>query len=293
MSARAGRRARARGAGRVRRARPGVHGRAMATPSQLWGGRGRAEPPNSAPSRFARCRPSHVVPARRCQPVPLVDSRRDDPARPARRGAGRRADHRPGVDNRVVEPGFLFFCVPGFTRDGHDFAPDAVARGAAALVVARPLGLGVPEVRSRTSARRWRSPRRASTAIRRRALPVAGITGTNGKTTTAFLVRSLLEAAGRRCGLLGTVKSVIGGVERAGRAHDAGGDRPPAHVRRDARGRRRACAMEISSHALELRRADGSTSPPPCSPTSRRTTSTSPRTWRPTSRPSGCCSPRR
>ena len=49
-------------------------------------------------------------------------------------------------DNRKVEPGTLFFCVPGFTRDGHDFAPDAVERGAAALVVCRPLGLGVPEV---------------------------------------------------------------------------------------------------------------------------------------------------
>ena len=48
-------------------------------------------------------------------------------------------------DNRAVEPGFLFFCVPGFTRDGHDFAPDAVQRGAAALVVARPLGLGREE----------------------------------------------------------------------------------------------------------------------------------------------------
>ena len=51
------------------------------------------------------------------------------------------------LDNRRVEQGTLFFCVPGFTRDGHDFAPDAVARGAAALVVERPLGLGVPEVR--------------------------------------------------------------------------------------------------------------------------------------------------
>ena len=49
-------------------------------------------------------------------------------------------------DNRAVRPGTLFFCVPGFTRDGHDFAPDAVARGAVALVVTRPLGLGVPEV---------------------------------------------------------------------------------------------------------------------------------------------------
>src|SRR5918996_1298587 len=49
-------------------------------------------------------------------------------------------------DNRLVTEGTLFFCVPGFTRDGHDFAPDAVARGAVALVVQRPLGLGVPEV---------------------------------------------------------------------------------------------------------------------------------------------------
>src|SRR6478672_3025883 len=118
-------------------------------------------------------------------------------------------------DNRAVEPGTVFFCVPGFTRDGHDFAPDAVARGAAALVVARPLGLGVPEVQVEdvrsamaVAAARFHGDPTAS-------LPVAGITGTNGKTTTAFLVRSLLEAAGRPCGLLGTVKSVIGGEEHA------------------------------------------------------------------------------
>ena len=47
-------------------------------------------------------------------------------------------------DNRVVSPGTLFFCVPGFTRDGHEFAPDAIARGAAALVVERPLESGRP-----------------------------------------------------------------------------------------------------------------------------------------------------
>jgi UDP-N-acetylmuramoyl-L-alanyl-D-glutamate--2,6-diaminopimelate ligase len=92
-------------------------------------------------------------------------------------------------DNRVVVPGTLFFCVPGFTRDGHDFAPDAVARGAAALVVQRPLGLGVPEVvvgdvraaMATAAARFYGDP----TAV----LRVVGITGTNGKTTTAFLLR--------------------------------------------------------------------------------------------------------
>src|ERR687897_3273652 len=105
-------------------------------------------------------------------------------------------------DNRAVKPGTLFFCVPGFTRDGHDFAPDAVARGAAALVVQRPLGAGVPEVvvddvRSAmaVAAARFHGDPTAR-------LPVLGITGPNGKTTTAFLVRSLVEASGRRCGLL-------------------------------------------------------------------------------------------
>src|SRR3954451_15951283 len=95
-------------------------------------------------------------------------------------------------DNRVVVPGTLFFCVPGFTRDGHDFAADAVARGAVALVVARPLGLGVPEVlvEDVRAAMAVAAARFAGdpTAV----LPVVGVTGTSGKTTTTWLVRALL-----------------------------------------------------------------------------------------------------
>src|SRR3954471_609161 len=160
-------------------------------------------------------------------------------------------------DNRLVAEGTLFFCVPGFTRDGHDFAPDAVARGAAGLVVQRPLGLGVPEVEVRDvrAAMAVAAARLAGDPTA--TLPVVGITGTNGKTTTAFLVRSLLEGSGRRCGLLGTVKSVIGGREQ-----------PTVRTTPEAIDLQRAframldaddeaCAMEISSHALELRRADG------------------------------------
>ena len=159
-------------------------------------------------------------------------------------------------DNRLVADGTLFFCVPGFTRDGHDFAPDAVARGAAALVVQRPLGLGVPEVvvpdvraaMAVAAARFYGDP----TAT----LRVAGITGTNGKTTTAFLTRALLEGAGLSCGLLGTVKSVVGGVE-----HEVVRTTPEAFdLQRTFRDMLDAgdvaCAMEISSHALELKRAD-------------------------------------
>jgi UDP-N-acetylmuramoyl-L-alanyl-D-glutamate--2,6-diaminopimelate ligase len=156
-----------------------------------------------------------------------------------------------------VRPGGLFFCVPGFKADGHDFAPDAVERGAAALVCERPLGLEVPEVVV-ASVRSAMGPAAARfygdpTARMR----VVGITGTNGKTTTAFLTRAILERAGMQTGLLGTVKSIVGGreepVERTtpegidlqatfGRMRDEGDD---------------ACVMEVSSHALELGRSEG------------------------------------
>jgi UDP-N-acetylmuramoyl-L-alanyl-D-glutamate--2,6-diaminopimelate ligase len=159
-------------------------------------------------------------------------------------------------DNRRVEPGTLFFCVPGFTRDGHEFAPDAVAHGAAALVVERPLGLGVPEVVV-PSVRMAMGPAAAHFYGDPTAeLDVVGITGTNGKTTTAFLVRALLEAAGRQCGLLGTVTSFVGGVERPVERTTA----EAIDLQRDFRamldGGDAACAMEVSSHALALGRAD-------------------------------------
>jgi len=159
-------------------------------------------------------------------------------------------------DNRVVEPGTLFFCVPGFTRDGHDYAADAVARGAAALVVERELDVDVPQVRV-PSARAAMAPVAARFCGDPTArLQVVGVTGTNGKTTSCFLIRELLEAGGIPTALLGTVKSVIGGreatlqrttpeaieLQRAFAAMVEAGDR--------------ACAMEVSSHALELHRAD-------------------------------------
>jgi UDP-N-acetylmuramoyl-L-alanyl-D-glutamate--2,6-diaminopimelate ligase len=156
-----------------------------------------------------------------------------------------------------VTAGSLFFCVPGFRADGHDFAPDAVARGAVALVCERPLGLGVPEVivpsvreaMGEIAARFYGEPTRD--------LCVVGITGTNGKTTTAFLTRAILEATGTQCGLIGTVKYVIGGqAEEAVRTSPEAVDLQRAfRAMLDAGDR--ACAMEVSSHALELRRTEG------------------------------------
>ena len=114
-------------------------------------------------------------------------------------------------DSRTVEPGWLYFCVPGTVTDGHRFAADAVAAGASALVVERPLGLGVPEVVV-GSVRQAMAPVAALFEGDPTAdLTVAGVTGTNGKTTTAFLLRDLLEADGRRTGLIGTVRQVVGG----------------------------------------------------------------------------------
>lgn len=159
-------------------------------------------------------------------------------------------------DNRSAAPGSLFFCVPGFTRDGHDFAADAVARGAVALVVERELDLVVPQVRV-ASVRRAMAPAAAAFYGDPTAdLETVGVTGTNGKTTTAFLVRALLEADGRPAGLLGTVKSVVGGLD-----HDVQRTTPEAidlqrTFREMVEAGDRACVMEVSSHALELRRAD-------------------------------------
>ena len=156
-----------------------------------------------------------------------------------------------------VQPGALFFCVPGFRADGHDFAPQAVERGAAALVVERPLGLGVPEVVVE-SVRAAMGPAAARFHGDPTArLRVVGITGTNGKTTTAFLTRHILEAAGLRTGLLGTVTSVVGGVEEPVERTTPEAIDLQATFRRMLDAGDEACVMEVSSHALELGRAAG------------------------------------
>jgi UDP-N-acetylmuramoyl-L-alanyl-D-glutamate--2,6-diaminopimelate ligase len=159
-------------------------------------------------------------------------------------------------DNRAVGPGALFFCIPGATVDGHDFAAGAVAEGAAALVVERQLELDVPQVVAADSravmaplaARFWGDPTSE--------LRVVGVTGTNGKTTTAFLVREILEAAGTQCGLLGTVKQVVGGVEEEVERTTPEAIDLQATFRRMLSGGDGACVMEVSSHALALHRAD-------------------------------------
>src|SRR4029453_15524541 len=168
-------------------------------------------------------------------------------------------------DSNRVGPGTLFFCVRGMTSDGHDFAPPAVeARaaasgggGAAALGVERDLDLPVPQVRvpdaraamGPLAVRFWGDP----TA----ELTVAGITGTNGKTTTAFLLRGILEAAGRQTGLLGTVKRIVGAHEEEVVRTTPEAIDLQATFRRMLGGGDEACVMEVSWHALSLGRSAG------------------------------------
>jgi UDP-N-acetylmuramoyl-L-alanyl-D-glutamate--2,6-diaminopimelate ligase len=159
-------------------------------------------------------------------------------------------------DSRRVGDGTLFFCVVGAAADGHDFAPVAVAAGASALVVERELELPVTQVvvadarvaMAPLAARFWGDPTSE--------LRVFGVTGTNGKTTTAFLTREVLDSASIRCGLLGTVKQVVGGVEEEVERTTPEAIDLQATFRRMLDGGDAACAMEVSSHALALHRSD-------------------------------------
>ena len=165
--------------------------------------------------------------------------------------------HELAYDTRAVSPGALFFCVPGATADGHDFAADALTAGAAALVVERPLELDAQQLV--VASVRAAMPRAAVEffADPTRELDVLGVTGTSGKSTTVYLLHSILAAAGRRPALLSSIERRIGGEAREPVLNtpesidlqrlfremlDAGND---------------CCAMEATSIASSKRRLDG------------------------------------
>ena len=160
-------------------------------------------------------------------------------------------------DARAVRPGSLFVCVPGSRADGHDFAADAVTRGAAALIVERPLDLQVPQLVVSDARLAMALAADAFFGRPTRELEVAGVTGTNGKTTTAFVLYSILAAAGRRPGLLGTVEMRIGGERRPVTRTTPEAIDLQRTFRELLDAGDRSCAMEASSHASELKRLVG------------------------------------
>lgn len=150
-------------------------------------------------------------------------------------------------DSRTVRPGSLFCCVPGTNVDGHEYAAAAVGAGAVALVVDRPVDQGVPEVRV-PSVRVAMAPLAARLhGDPSHDLAVIGVTGTNGKTTTVHLLAAALEAGGRPTGQIGTLT----GVRTTPEAPEL--QAALASLRDEGK---RAVAMEVSSHALAVHRAD-------------------------------------
>jgi UDP-N-acetylmuramoyl-L-alanyl-D-glutamate--2,6-diaminopimelate ligase len=172
-------------------------------------------------------------------------------------GGGAREIRELAYDAREVPRDSLFFCVPGARTDGHDLAAEAVAHGAVALVVERRLPLDVPqlvvpqvrEAMPRAAVEFFGDP----TA----ELPVAAITGTNGKTTTAYLLWSILAAAGLQPGLLTNIERRVGGQVR-----EAGLNTPESIdlqrlFRQMIMAGDRACVMEATSMASVKGRLDG------------------------------------
>ena len=162
-------------------------------------------------------------------------------------------------DSRRVVPGAVFVALKGLRADGGAFADQAAQRGAAAIVSESPRN-GAPSIP-------WIAVRDARLALAlladrffdhpSRRMPVIGVTGTNGKTTTSYLLASILDAAGLRAGILGTVAYRIGGEDReASRTTPEAPDVQQLLSEMLEQGCRSA-VMEVSSHALSLKRVDG------------------------------------
>jgi UDP-N-acetylmuramoyl-L-alanyl-D-glutamate--2,6-diaminopimelate ligase len=164
-------------------------------------------------------------------------------------------------DSRALKGGEIFVALKGLRADGTEFARQAIARGAAAIVSEQPKpdDVRAPWI-TVTDARRALAVLAAEHfGHPSREMQVVGITGTNGKTTTAYLVASIFEAAGIRCGVLGTVVYRVGPGERDVREAARTTPEAPdlqAMLREMVSRGCGACAMEVSSHALALRRAD-------------------------------------
>jgi UDP-N-acetylmuramoyl-L-alanyl-D-glutamate--2,6-diaminopimelate ligase len=163
------------------------------------------------------------------------------------------------VDSRRVSPGALFAALPGLNADGTQFAAQAVGRGAVAVLAGRDIAPGAPVVVAA-------NPRRAfSLAAARfhgepsRRLSLFGITGTNGKTTTAYLVEQISSARGLGTGLIGTVECRWPGGQLPATHTTPESHELQALLRKMLEAGAQVVAMEVSSHALSQERAAGCT----------------------------------
>ncbi len=165
---------------------------------------------------------------------------------------------RVSCDSRSVSSGALFVAVPGTEHDGHDYLRDAVAAGAGAVVVERPADrLAVPQIVVKSSVRAWNRVCMALQGNPQDQLCTVGITGTNGKTTTSWLLRNILAAAGYPAGLLGTVEYSDGIRQSSSRLTTPDGQVQAELMASMVSQGVRHCVMEVSSHALVQHRCSG------------------------------------
>ncbi len=153
----------------------------------------------------------------------------------------------------------LFFCIPGAHFDAHDYAPQAIGNGCVALVVERYLALDVPQVRVSNGRAAMARMAAAFFGHPAQGMKLLGITGTKGKTTTTYMLKAILEAAGHRCGLIGTTGNLIDGRLLPG-SHTTP---DPIDLQRTLRMMADAgveyVPMEVSAHAIDMYRLDGLT----------------------------------
>lgn len=162
-------------------------------------------------------------------------------------------------DSRQISPGSLFVAIPGLERDGREFVPDALRRGAAALAAEAPVDLDVPLLLVPNARAALADLSAAFYGHPSRAMPVVGITGTDGKTSTTHLLSAILEAHGLRTGWLTTVNTRVGTETRENAADHTTPEAPI--VQRTLAEMRAAgvdvAVLETSSHALSLDRVRG------------------------------------
>ena len=164
-------------------------------------------------------------------------------------------------DSRKVEKGSVFVCISGSVRDAHDFIPDVVAKGAAAVIVEKDVELqeGVTYIKVANSRLALACMSAAYFDHPARKLKTIGITGTKGKTTTTYMVKSILESAGIKTGLIGTIESIVGEkrIPSANTTPESYRVQELFHEMVEAG--LDAVVMEVSSQALMLHRVSGFT----------------------------------
>lgn len=160
-------------------------------------------------------------------------------------------------DSRHVQAGSLFCCLVGLVSDGHTFAAQAVDKGAAALLVERRLPIAVPQLVVSNGRRAMALAAACCYGHPEREMTMLGVTGTNGKTSTTYMVKSIAEHAGKKVGLIGTIQNMIGDeIIETGRTTPESADLF-ALLRKMADEGVELCVMEVSSHALAQDRVYG------------------------------------